>query len=340
MKLATLKSGRDGRLVVVNRDLSRATDASAIAPTLQSALDDWHKHEAALRELAETLRRGHAEDFEFDLARCDAPLPRAYQWVDGSVYVNHVELLRQSRGASVLASYFTEPLIYQGASDHMLGPRDPIRCPDEAFGIDIEAEVGVITDDVPLGTSAATAAKHIKLYTLINDVSLRRLIPPELAKGFGFFQGKPATAFAGVVVTPDELGRTLRAHTIARPLDVEINAAPFGCARPDVDQVFTFADLIAHATRTRKLGAGSIIGGGTVSNKLDGGPGRSVPEGGAGYSCIAEQRAVERIRTGQARTPFLHFGDRIRIEMRHEDGVSIFGSIEQTVQATGALAGR
>ena len=332
MKLATLKSGRDGRLVVVSRDLRRAADARAIAPTLQAALDDWLTHEPALEELAERLHRGAAEDFAFELADCAAPLPRAYQWIDGSVYVNHVELLRQSRGASLPESYFSEPLIYQGGSDHMLGPRDPLYCADEDFGIDLEAEIGVITDDVPLGTAAEAAARHIKLYTLINDVSLRRLIPPELAKGFGFLQGKPATAFAGVVVTPDELGDALKSETVAGALEVDINGAPFGRARPEIDQVFTFADLIAHATRTRRLGAGTIIGGGTVSNKLDGGPGRAVREGGVGYSCIAEQRAVERIRTGKAQTPFLRFGDRIRIEMRHEDGTSIFGSIEQTVQ--------
>jgi len=332
VKLASLKSGRDGRLVVVSRDLRRATDAGAIATTLQSALDDWQRTAPKLRELAETLRRGNVEDFAFDPAECAAPLPRAYQWIDGSAYVNHVELMRRSRGDTLPESYFTEPLIYQGASDQMLGPRAPLACPDEAFGIDIEAEIGVIMDDVPLGVTAAEAANHIKLYTLLNDISLRRLIPPELAKGFGFFQGKPATAFAGVVVTPDELGGAERAHTIARPLQVDINGQPFGRARPDLDQVFTFVDLIVHAARTRSLGAGTILGGGTVSNKLDGGPGRTLRDGGAGYSCIAEQRAVERLRTGAAQTSFLRDGDTIRLEMLHEDGTSIFGSIEQTVQ--------
>lgn len=333
MKLASLRSGRDGRLAVVSRNLSRAADATPVAPTLQAALDDWEALEPRLRALADALERDAVASFPFDLGACAAPLPRAYQWLDGSAYVNHVELMRQSRGDGLPASFFEEPLIYQGGSDSMLGPREPIVCGDEEHGVDFEAELGVITDDVPSGTERASAAAHIKLYTLLNDLSLRRLIPPELAKGFGFLIGKPATAFAGVVVTPDEVADRRADDTISLPVLVHVNGTLFGRARPDVDQTFTFADLIAHAARTRRLGAGSIIGGGTISNRFDGGPGRPVAEGGAGYSCIAEQRAVERLLHGRSRTPFLHYGDRVRIEMLDARGGSIFGAIEQTVTA-------
>jgi fumarylacetoacetate (FAA) hydrolase len=332
MKLASLKSGRDGRLIVVDRALERAVHANAIAPTLQAALDCWRESEPKLRELATDLETGHASAFPFVETDCAAPLPRAYQWIDGSAYVNHVELLRQSRSATLPDTFWKEPLLYQGGSDGLCAPHDAIRVPSDDAGVDFEAEVAVITDDVPLGTSAAEAAAHIKLYMLANDVSLRRLIPAELAKGFGFFVGKPATSFAPVAVTPDELRSSLQGDAIALPLRVDVNGVPFGRARPDIDRVFSFADLIAFATQTRNLGAGSIVGGGTVSNKLHGGPGLPIREGGVGYSCIAEQRAVEKIRHGTARTEFLRYGDRVRIEMLGPDGGSIFGRIDQTVE--------
>ena len=332
MKLASLKSGRDGRLVVVDGALERVADAREIAPTLQAALDRWQEAEQKLRALSRDLEAGRVEGFPFVESDCAAPLPRAYQWIDGSAYVNHVELLHQSRGATLPASFWSEPLLYQGGSDDLCAPHDPIRFSSDGTGIDFEAEVAVVTDDVPMGTKTTRAAPHIKLYVLANDVSLRRLIPAELAKGFGFFVGKPSTSFAPVAVTSDELEPCLRGDAIALPLRVDVNGAPFGRARPDVDRVFSFADLIAFAAQTRSLGAGTIVGGGTVSNKLDGGPGLPIAEGGVGYSCIAEQRAVEKIRHGSARTEFLRFGDRVRIEMIGPDGRSIFGCIDQTVE--------
>lgn len=331
MKLASLKSGRDGRLVVVSRDLRRAVEADRVAPTLQAALDDWPRVDAPLRALADALEHGSVDDFPFDETVCASPLPRAYQWLDGSAYVNHVELLRRSRNRSLPDRFWTDPLMYQGGSDGFLPPRDPLPLADAAWGLDFEAEVAIVTDDVPAGTPPDAAAGHILLYMLANDVSLRRLIPDELAKEFGFLQGKPASSFAPVAVTPDELGEHRVRQTLALPLSVDLNGEAFGRARPDVDQVFDFAELIAHAAKTRALGAGTIIGGGTVSNRLDGGPGKPVKEGGAGYSCIAEQRAVEAIRGIEPLTPFLKDGDRIAIEVRLEDGSSLFGRIEHTV---------
>jgi len=331
VKLASLKSGRDGRLIIVNRALTRAAHASAIAPTLQSALDRWHETEPLLRELAAELESGRVASIPFREADCAAPLPRAYQWIDGSAYVNHVQLLRRARGERLPDSFWAQPLLYQGGSDDMRGPRDSIDVPREDAGVDFEAEVAIITDDVPMGTAAAAAANHIKLYMLANDVSLRRLIPAELAKGFGFFVGKPATAFSPAAVTADELDGSLSADAPCLPLQVAVNGEPFGRARPDLDRVFTFADLIAFAAQTRNLSAGTIVGGGTVSNKLGEEPGRPISEGGAGYSCIAELRAVETLRHGAARTPFLRFGDRVSIEMLAADGTSVFGRIEQTV---------
>lgn len=330
MKLASLRDGRDGRLVVVSRDLSRCRSAEGIAPTLQAALDDWARVAPELAALAEALEAASAGE-PFDEAACASPLPRAFQWADGSAYVNHVELVRRARGADIRESFWTDPLMYQGGSDAFLSPREDIRVADEDWGIDLEAEVAVITDDAPMGIGAAEAGAHIQLILLVNDVSLRGLIPAELAKGFGFFQSKPSSAFSPVAVTPDELGEAWRDYKVHLPLLAFVNEAVLGKANAGVDMTFDFAELIAHAAKTRPLGAGSIIGSGTVSNKLDGGPGKSIAEGGVGFSCIAELRTVETLRSGAPRTPFLGFGDRVRIEMRDARGRSIFGAIEQTV---------
>jgi fumarylacetoacetate (FAA) hydrolase len=258
-------------------------------------------------------------------------LPRAYQWADGSAYVNHVDLVRRARGATLPESFWTDPLMYQGGSDTLLGACEDIEAVDEAHGIDFEAEVAVITDDVPLAVSAAEAAGHIRLLMLVNDVSLRNLVPGELAKGFGFFQSKPASAFSPVAVTPDELGAGWRENKVHRPVEVQLNDQLFGRPNAGIDMTFDFARLIAHAARTRCLAAGSIIGSGTISNREDGGPGRPTAAGGTGYACIAEQRSVETITTGKPATPFLSFGDRVRIEMRDEKGGNIFGAIDQRV---------
>jgi fumarylacetoacetate (FAA) hydrolase len=333
MKLATLRDGsRDGRLVVVSRDLARAVAVPEIARTLQAALDDWNRSAPALAAIAGELDAGRLPDaIRFDAARAMAPLPRAYQWADGSAYVNHVELVRRARGATMPPEFWTDPLMYQGASDHMLGPCEDIPLRDEAWGADFEAEVAVVTGDVPMGTAAAAALRHVRLLMLVNDVSLRNLIPAELAKGFGFFQSKPASAFSPVAVTPDELADAWREGKVRLPLVTHLNGALFG--RPDagVDMTFGFGELIAHAARTRNLVAGSIVGSGTVSNKEDGGPGRPAAQGGVGYSCIAEQRTVETIVGGAPVTPFLRHGDRVRIEMRDAAGRSVFGAIDQRV---------
>ncbi len=332
MKLASLKAGRDGRLVVVSRDLARAADASPIARTLQSALDDWATAEAKLESLQTALEQGLAPSFPFLPQACAAPLPRAYQWADGSSYVNHVELVRKARGAQMPASFWTDPLMYQGGSDGFLGPCDPIPLLDEAQGLDLEAEVAVVTDDVPIAVNPFSARTHIKLLMLVNDVSLRELIPAEVAKGFGFFQSKPASAFSPVAVTPDELGDAWREARLCLPLRSYVNGAPLG--RPDAgrDMTFDFGRLIAHAAFTRALGAGTIVGSGTVSNRgPDGGPGRTISQGGVGYSCLAEQRVVETLIEGSPRTRFLASGDVVRIEMVDEAGRSIFGAIEQRV---------
>lgn len=333
MKLASLKSGRDGRLVVVSDDLHWFTDAFLIAPTLQAALDDWERCEPLLRGLAESLEHGSAPQGRFHEREAAAPLPRAFQWADGSAYVNHVELVRRARGAEMPASFWTDPLIYQGGSDGMLGPRDPIPLADEAWGCDLEGEVAVIIGDLPQGAGREQALAAIRLVLLVNDVSLRNLIPGELAKGFGFFQAKPASALSPVAVTPDALGEAWQDGKLHRPLNVELNGAEFGRADAGVDMTFDFATLIAHAARTRSLAAGTIIGSGTVSNRgPDGGPGRPIAEGGVGYSCIAEVRTVETITSGEAKTPFLKDGDTVRIEMRDARGRSIFGAIEQVVE--------
>ena len=334
MKLATLKNGtRDGRLVVVSRDLTQATSAELVAPTLQAALDDWARAAPRLAELAEGLEHGAVPAERFHEREAMSPLPRAYQWIDGSAYVNHIALVRQARGAEMPAALWTDPLMYQGGSDTFLGPRDPIRLADAGWGIDFEAEIAAIVDDVPMGADRATALAAVRLLMLVDDVSLRDLVPGEIAKGFGFLQSKPSSAFSPVAVTPDELGDAWRDGKVHRPLLSTLNNTPFG--RPDAgaDMTFDLGQLIAHAARTRALAAGTIVGTGTVSNKdPDGGPGRPIAEGGLGFSCIAEQRTVETLRTGAARTPFLRFGDTIRIEMKDGAGHSIFGAIEQKVE--------
>jgi fumarylacetoacetate (FAA) hydrolase len=333
MKLASLKGGRDGRLVVVSADLAWFADASAIAPTLQAALDDWERCEPMLRALALSVETGGAALERFHEHEAAAPLPRAYQWADGSAYVNHVALVRQARGAEMPQSFWTDPLMYQGGSDGFLGPRDPIPLADPAWGCDLEGEVAVIVGDVPAGATREQAAQAIRLVTLVNDVSLRNLIPGELAKGFGFFQSKPASALAPVVVTPDALGDRWDGARLKGALEIGLNGAPFGQADAGVDMTFDFPTLIAHAAKTRALSAGTIIGSGTVSNRgPDGGPGKPIAQGGVGYSCIAEVRTVETLTQGAAKTPFLQPGDVVRIEMRDERRRSIFGAIEQTVE--------
>ncbi|WP_234187830.1 fumarylacetoacetate hydrolase family protein [Shinella sp. NM-101] len=332
MKLATLKdSTRDGRLVVVSRDLTRCSEVGHIARSLQAALDDWAHVAPRLERVAEGLETGSQPTTRFHEHDAASPLPRAYQWADGSAYVNHVELVRKARNAEMPESFWTDPLIYQGGSDSFLGPRDPILASDEAWGIDMEGEIAVVVDDVPMGASVEEARDAIRLVMLVNDVSLRGLIPGELAKGFGFFQSKPSSAFSPVAVTPDELGDAWEGGKLHLPLLVSLNGTPFGKADAGVDMTFDFGQLVAHAAKTRPLVAGSIIGSGTVSNKLDGGPGKPVSEGGAGYSCIAEVRTIETIATGAPKTPFMKFGDTVRIEMKDKAGHSIFGAIEQTV---------
>jgi fumarylacetoacetate (FAA) hydrolase len=323
MKLATLRDGsRDGQLIVVSRDLATAHLASGIAGRLQQVLDDWNFIAPQLNDLYLTLNEGRARHaFPFDARQCMAPLPRAYQWADGSAYVNHVELVRRARGAEMPESFWTEPLMYQGGSDDLLGPCDDIVCPSEEFGIDFEAEVAVITDDVPMGTTAEQAGSHIRLLMLVNDVSLRNLIPAELAKGFGFFQSKPATAFSPVAVTPDELGAAWDGRRVHLPLVVHWNGEKVGAADAGVDMIFDFPQLIAHLARTRNARAGSIVGSGTVSNK----------DPARGYSCIAEKRALEMIADGKPSTSFMKNGDSVRIEMFGADGGPIFGTIEQKV---------
>ena len=334
MKLASLKAGRDGELVVVSDDLTQAVRATDISCTLQYALDYWDKAEPLLRDLAGKLNAGKADGaFAFDETACASPLPRAYQWADGSAYVNHVELVRKARGAEMPESFWTDPLMYQGGSDSFLDPRAPIRFPTtEGWGVDFEAEIGVITGDVAMGITPDEARQAIRLVLLINDVSLRGLIPGELAKGFGFFQSKPSSAFSPVAVTPDALGNHWDGGRLHLPLLSRLNGQPFGCPNAGVDMTFDFGQLIAHAAKTRDLAAGTIIGSGTVSNKLDGGPGKKVSEGGVGYSCLADLRMIETIEDGKPSTPFMVFGDRIEIEMLDEHGRSIFGRIDQTVE--------
>jgi fumarylacetoacetate (FAA) hydrolase len=323
MKLASLKrGGRDGTLVVVARDLTRAVLASACAPTLQAALDDWDKAAACLDNTYRALNAGQIEGFPLDMHALAAPLPRAYQWLDASAYLTHVKRVRMARGVEMPPNFLTDPLMYQGLSDHFLGPREPLDVEDESWGLDFEAEVAVITDDVPRGCPRAAAGAHIKLLMLVNDVSLRNLIPPELAKGFGFLHGKPASTASPVAVTPDELGGAWDGAKLHLPLVSELDGVRFGWPDAGDDMQFDFPALIAHAAKTRRLGAGTIIGSGTVSNA----------EIGRGCSCILEQRMLEVLDQGTAQTPFLRAGNRVRIEMRDAQGQSIFGAIEQAVQ--------
>jgi fumarylacetoacetate (FAA) hydrolase len=332
MKLASLKQGRDGRLVVVSDDLAYFADAGHVVPTLQGALDDWERFEPLLRNLATDLNHGAIPRERFHERDAAAPLPRAYQWADGSAYVNHVALVRQARGAEMPDSFWHDPLMYQGGSDVFLGPRDDIPLADEEWGGDLEAEVVVVTGDVPQGVSRGDALGFIRLVGLTNDVSLRNLIPAELAKGFGFFQSKPASSFSPVFATPDALGSRWSDGKLNGVLEVDLNSEPFGRADAGDDMTFDFGTLIAHAAKTRKLGAGTIIGSGTVSNRdSGGGPGRPVADGGLGYSCIAEVRMVETILEGKPRTGFLKHGDRVSITMRDERHHPIFGTIDQGV---------
>ena len=322
MKVASLKHGRDGMLVVVSRDLSRYVAVPHIAPTLQRVMDDWSHTAPRLMRVYDLLNENSAEGAKpFDPAECAAPLPRAYQWADGSAYVTHVELVRKARGAEMPASFWTDPLMYQGGSDSFIGPRDDIVAADEAWGIDFEGEVAVITDDVPMGVSKDAAERHIKLLMLVNDVSLRNLIPNELAKGFGFFQSKPATAFSPVAVTPDEFTEAWSGAKVHLPLSVQYNGKPFGTPNAGEDMTFSFAELVAHAAKTRFLGAGTIIGSGTVSNK----------DHSRGSACIAERRTLEKIEQGEPKTPFMKFADRGSIDMLDSEGRSIFGAIDQKV---------
>lgn len=332
MKLASLKGGRDGRLVVVSDDLAWYADAAHIAPTLQAALDDWDHVAPKLELLAVDLAHEAIPIERFHERDAMAPLPRAYQWADGSAYVNHVQLVRQARGAELPESFWTDPLMYQGGSDNFLGARDPIPLADEAWGCDLEAEVVVVTGDVPQGVNRAEALAAIRLVGLVNDVSLRNLIPAELAKGFGFLQSKPASAFSPVFVTPDSLGGWWRDGKLHRRLNVDINGKPFGRTEAGEDMTFDFGTLIAHLAKTRSLAAGSIIGSGTVSNRdADGGPGKPVDQNGRGYSCIAELRMVETILKGAPVTGFLKADDTLRIWAEDDKGHNIFGVIEQNV---------
>jgi fumarylacetoacetate (FAA) hydrolase len=322
MKLASLKSGRDGALVVVSRDLARCVAVPHIAMTMQHALDHWSEAAPRLMRVYDLMNEGPVDgEHPFEPRACTSPLPRAYQWADGSAYVTHVELVRKARGAEMPPSFWTDPLMYQGGSDSFIGPCDPILAADEAWGIDFEGEVAVITDDVPMGTNAGHAEKHIKLLMLVNDVSLRNLIPAELAKNFGFFQSKPASAFSPVAVTPDELDQAWADGKAHLPLTVTYNGTRFGAPNAGVDMTFSFPQLIAHAAKTRAMVAGSIVGSGTVSNK----------SGDAGSACLAEKRTLETIANGEPVTPFMKFCDRIRIEMFDLDGKSIFGAIDQVV---------
>lgn len=322
MKLASLKNGRDGTLIVVSRDLSRYIAVPEIAATMQSALDQWQKLAPKLQAAYDALNSGKAANAQpIDWQKLHSPLPRAYQWVDGSAYLHHVELVRKARGAQMPPEFLHDPLMYQGCSDSFLAPRDPIAMESEEWGIDFESEVAVVTDDVPMGTPANKMLPHIKLIMLVNDVSLRNLIPAELAKGFGFLQSKPASAFSPVAVTPDELGSAWKDGKVHLPLRTELNKTLFGEPNAGVDMQFNFPQLLAHAAKSRALCAGTILGSGTISNK----------DPSVGSSCLAEKRMIEIIKDGKPSTPFMKYGDKVKIEMLDAAGKSIFGAIEQEV---------
>ena len=332
MKLASLRDGsRDGRLVVVSPELDRYLPAKGVARSLQEALDRWAEAAPGLSALAHRLESGE-EGSGFGQGSLESPLPRTFQWLDGSAFLNHVELVRRARGAAMPDGFRSDPLMYQGGSDSFLGPRDDIPVESEAFGIDFEAEVAVVVDDTPIGISTEAAAEKIELVMLVNDITFRNLTSPELAKGFGFLQSKPSSAFSPVAVTPGELGDAWSGGKLHLPVCIDVNGEPFGRANAGKDMEFDFPSLIAHAARTRRLTAGTIIGSGTVSNKLNGGPGKPVRDGGAGYSCIAELRMVETIERGAPVTPFLRYGDNVRIWVDDGNGQSVFGEINQTVR--------
>ncbi|EGU48050.1 hypothetical protein VII00023_17474 [Vibrio ichthyoenteri ATCC 700023] len=332
MKLATLKNQtRDGLLVVVNRAMTHCVAVPDIANTMQQLLDNWQALEAPLQQVSQALNQGELEGMRFEPRDCESPLPRAYHWADGSAYVNHVELVRKARGAEIPESFWHDPLMYQGGSDTFIGPCDDITFASQEWGIDFEAEVAVITDDVPMGCTAEQSKQAIRLLMLVNDVSLRSLIPAELGKGFGFYQSKPSSAFSPVAITPDELGESWQEGKVHLALFSYYNEQLFGRPNAGCDMTFDFHQLIAHATKSRSLGAGTIIGSGTVSNKQGTAHGSAISGGGLGYSCIAELRMIETIRDGQPSTSFMHFGDRIKIEMLDKHGDSLFGAIEQTV---------
>ncbi len=333
MKLASLKSGRDGKLIVVSRDLTRAADASDIVPTLQGLLDEWDSLEPEVRRRSIQVNEGDVETFAFDSAACAAPLPRAFQWADGALYTNHVALMRKAAGADVPDSLWAAPMLYQGGSDSLLGPCDPVEMTKtEGWGVDFEAQLAVIIDDTPMGTTAAQARERIKLMTLVNDVSLRGLVEKEIQKGYGLFHAKPVTTFGPCAVTPDELGVSWDGGKAHLPLISRINGATFGRPNAGVDMTYDFPNLIAHACATRHLCAGALIGSGAVSNREpDGKPARMVDQGGVGYSCIAELRMVEALEHGKAATPYLSYGDRVEIEMLDPQGRTIFGKIDQTL---------
>lgn len=332
MKLASLRGGRDGRLVVVSRDLMHMADAGSVAPTLQAAMDDWDKAKPRLLELSRQLEAGSLAASPFDQQLVASPFPRAYQWLDASAYVNHVALVRQARGAVVPESFWTDPLMYQGGSDSFLSPREPIEMDDEAWGIDYEAEIAVIVGDVPRAPTREQAAAAIQLVVLVNDVSLRMVLMSEIKKELGFVHAKPSSALSPVAVTPDELGAAWDGGRLHLPMLSFLNGTLVGRPNAGVDMTFDFPTLIMHAARTRRLAAGTLIGSGTISNRdSDGGCGKPVAQGGMGYSCIAEMRTVETILGGAPRTPFMRFGDTVAIEMNDAEGRSIFGRIEQQV---------
>ncbi len=333
MKFATYRNDtRDGQLMMVSRDLSRACSLKDIAPTMQYALDNWAQVESELKNVYEQLNDNQLNAEAFSPQRCESPLPRAYQWADGSAYVNHVELVRKARGAEMPESFWSDPLMYQGGSDDFIGPMEDIILPSDEWGVDFEGEVAIVTDDVQMQCSPEDAVQRIRLLMLVNDVSLRGLIPGELAKGFGFFQSKPASAFSPVAVTPDELGEAWKDGKVHLPLRTTYNGELFGKPEAGEDMTFNFGELVAHAAKSRNLGAGAIIGSGTVSNKQGTDHGSAVSEGGRGYSCIAEIRMIETIRDGKPTTPFMQFGDKVHMEMLDNSGNSIFGAIDQQLK--------